>query len=81
MKTIATLTSKGRITVPKLVRHLLGLRTGDGLEFDVQAGKVELRPARPKRVSSGVLKAYLPKGWVAPSAEDMDAGISRHLAK
>ena len=63
MKTTATLTSKGQITIPQVVRRLLGLQTGDALEFEMQQGKVELRPARPKRVSAGILKAHLPKGW------------------
>ena len=80
MKTIATLTSKGQITIPRAVRQRLGLRTGDALEFALQPDRVELRQARPKRVSAGILKRYLPRGWQAPSVEEMDAGIARHLA-
>jgi antitoxin PrlF len=79
MKTTATLTSKGQITIPRVVRRLFGLQTGDALEFDVQEGKVQLRPARPKRLSAGVLKAHLPKGWKPPTVQEMDAGIARHL--
>ena len=81
MKTTATLTSKGQITIPQIVRRILGLQTGDALEFDVQRGKVSLRPARPKGVSDGILKAYLPKDWKAPKVEEMDTGIARHLAR
>lgn len=41
---VATLTSKGQITIPKSVRESLGLRTGDRLEFDVQDdGSVRVR--------------------------------------
>ena len=81
MKTTATLTSKGQITIPQAVRLLLGLHTGDTLEFDVQPGRVELRPATPRRLSAGVLKAHLPKGWKARSVEEMDAAMARHLAR
>ena len=81
MKTTATLTSKGQITIPRIVRRILGLQTGDVLEFDVQQGKVELHPLRPKGVSAGILKAHLPKGWKAPKVEEMDTSIARHLAR
>ena len=80
MKTTATITSKGQITIPKMVRRLLGVQSGDALEFDVQPGKVELRPAKPKRSSAGILKAYLPKKWKAPTVEEMEAGICRQVA-
>jgi AbrB family looped-hinge helix DNA binding protein len=81
MKTTVTLTSKGQITIPQIVRRILGLQTGDALEFDVQRGKVELRPLRPKGVSAGILKRHLPKDWKAPKIEEMDSGIARHLAR
>ena len=80
MKTTATLTSKGQITIPRIVRQILGLQTGDALEFDVQRGKVELRPLRPKGLSAGILREHLPKEWKAPKVEEMDSGIARHLA-
>jgi AbrB family looped-hinge helix DNA binding protein len=37
---IATLTSKGQVMLPKSVRQLLGLDTGDKIAFDVRAGEV-----------------------------------------
>lgn len=80
MKATATLTSKGQITIPQAVRHLLGLQTGDALEFDVQSGKVEVRPAKPRRASSGILKPHLPKGWKSRTVGEMDAAVARHLA-
>lgn len=79
VKTIATVTSKGQITIPRVVRRLFGLQTGDALEFEVQQGKVQLRPSRPRQLSAGVLKTHLRKGWKAPTVQEMDAGIARHL--
>ncbi len=81
MKTTATLTSKGQITIPKVVRRLLGLEAGDALEFEVRPGRVELRPAKPRRISAGVLRDRLPKGWIAPSVEEMDAGSAAHIGR
>ena len=41
---VARLTSKGQVTIPKVVRDHLGLRTGDRVEFAVQEdGSVRLR--------------------------------------
>jgi len=81
MKTTATLTSKGQITIPKIVRRLFGLQTGDALEFEVQKGQVKVRPAKSRRTSGGVLNSHLPRGWKAPTVEDMDAAIGRHLGQ
>lgn len=37
---IATLTSKGQITLPKSIRQALGVDTGAKVAFDVRGGKV-----------------------------------------
>jgi antitoxin PrlF len=80
MKVVARLTSKGQLTVPKTVRQTLGLGRGDGVEFDVAKGQVRLRAVKPLRSSSGVLRRFLAPGRKAPTIEEMDAGIARHLA-
>lgn len=81
MKTTATLTSKGQVTIPKAVRELLGVHAGDALEFEVEQGKVAVRPARRSVSSAGILKDHLPKGWKAPTVEEMDAGIGEYFRK
>ena len=48
MRRSATLTSKGRITIPSEVRRHLGLRKGDRVEFDVVDGTAILRPTPPE---------------------------------
>lgn len=42
----STISSKGQITVPLEVRHRLGLKEGDRVEFVVEEGKTTIRPAR-----------------------------------
>lgn len=43
----STLSSKGQITVPLEIRHRLGLKEGDRVEFFVDHGLTIIRPARP----------------------------------
>jgi AbrB family looped-hinge helix DNA binding protein len=81
MRVIATMTSKGQITVPKAVRQSLGLSRGDGVEFTLDKGVVHLRADKPSRSSSGILRRYLPPRWKAPTVEEMDEAIGRHLAE
>jgi antitoxin PrlF len=40
----ASLTSKGQITIPKVIRELLQVKTGDRVEFIVDGDQVMLRP-------------------------------------
>lgn len=46
MRNIATVTSKGQITVPLEVRNRLGLKEGDRLEFITEGGVTIVRPDR-----------------------------------
>ncbi len=46
MKNVATVTSKGQITVPLDVRTHLGLREGDRVEFLTENGVTVMRPSR-----------------------------------
>lgn len=55
---VATLTSKGQVTIPSDVRRSLGLRQGDRLEFTVLAdGTIRVRP-KTRKLSDliGILK-------------------------
>ena len=71
----ATLTSKGQLTVPKRIRELLKLQTGDTVEFvvsedgtvQVRAGSYDVRDLR------GLLKR---PGRKAVSVEEMDEAIA-----
>jgi antitoxin PrlF len=47
MSPSSTISSKGQVTVPVEVRHRLGLKEGDRVEFAFEDGRTVLRPARP----------------------------------
>jgi antitoxin PrlF len=44
---LATLSSKGQVTVPKTVRDALGLRQGDTLQWNLEEGSVRVKVLRP----------------------------------
>jgi AbrB family looped-hinge helix DNA binding protein len=75
---MATLTTKGQITIPKEVREHLGVDTGDRLSFVVQEdGTVIVRPiARHVRELGGLLQR---PGHRPVSIREMDEGIARRM--
>ena len=52
MQKQAKITSKGKITLPREVRRILGVRTGDRLLFESDAKGVRVRPIRSKSTFS-----------------------------
>ena len=46
MQREARITSKGQITVPKAVRHALGLKPGDKVVFEQEGEEICVRPVR-----------------------------------
>ena len=75
----ATLTSKGQITIPKPMRDALHLRTGDRVEFVLEAdGTVRLLP-----VTSSVtaLKGMLPKPGEPVSLAVMERAIRERAGR
>lgn len=70
---IATITSKGQITIPKDIRALLDLHSGDKINFVVEeSGEVRFLPAT-QDVST--LKGIVTKPEKAVSVDDMKATI------
>ena len=48
MREQAKITSKGQITVPRKVRHALGVKPGDSLVFEQDGDNVRIRPVKIK---------------------------------
>jgi len=73
---VATLTSKGQITIPKDVRERLGLEAGDRVVFVVESDRdVVLKPVKTDvRELRGMLSR---KGQRQRTIEEMDEGIVR----
>ncbi len=72
---VATVTSKGQITIPKAVRDALHLQAGDRVSFVVRAdGVAEVRPAT---VDLKALEGLLRRRGRPVSVEAMDDAIGR----
>ena len=50
MQRQAQITSKGQITVPREIRHALGVKPGDKIIFEQNGKDVSVRPVRSKSV-------------------------------
>lgn len=76
---VATLTSKGQITIPAQVRDALGLEAGDRLEFVEQGkGQFAIIPAtRSVRELKGMFRGKRSK---PVSIEEMNAAIVRRAS-
>ena len=75
---LATLTSKGQVTIPKAVRVSLGLHSGDKLEFVItETGEALLRPVT-KKVDEVFGRLHKP-GRKPVSVEEMDAAIKQKM--
>lgn len=76
---LATLTSKGQITLPKEIRDALSLDAGAKLDFSIQSdGTLCVRPMK-RSVSSivGLLRVPAAK---AATVEELDRALEKHLA-
>jgi antitoxin PrlF len=70
----ASLSSKGQITIPKVIRELLQVKTGDRLEFVVDGGHVVLRPGT---LDFRSLRGLLHKAGRKPvSLKEMEAAVA-----
>jgi antitoxin PrlF len=72
---LATVTSKGQVTLPKAIRDQLGLREGVRLDLQVVDGTLQARPVAGSSLDKviGILQR---PGMTALSPHDMDRAIA-----
>jgi len=75
---LATITTKGQVTIPKSVRDYLMLNTGDKIEFIVTDKREALIRPISKKVDEvfGILNK---PGRITVSVEEMDATIRQRM--
>jgi antitoxin PrlF len=76
----ATITSKGQVTIPKAVRELLHLHSGDKVDFVVsEKGEAIMRPvAKSAREVFGLLAK---KGQARRSVQEMDDAVRKAMSR
>ena len=75
---LATITSKGQVTIPKAVRDSLRLHPGDKVEFVITESKEALLRPITKKVDD-VFGRLHSTGRKPISIEKMDAGIRQKM--
>lgn len=77
---IATVTSKGQITLPKMIREHLDICQGDQVEFIVDE-RGEVRVHRLGGSASRLFGILRRPGMKPLTVEEMDEAIGQHLAE
>ncbi len=78
---LATMTSKGQVTIPKSVRDRLNLRSGDKIDFRIEDdGTVVIRPLS-KRVDDVFGMLASSKNRKAVSVAEMNRRLRRSFVK
>ena len=70
----ATVTGKGQITLPRRIREILDIETGDKLLFNIENGELRVRVMHGRKISE--LFASLP-GVEAYAGEDAERQAAR----
>jgi|SRR5665811_344487 antitoxin PrlF len=77
---LATLTSKGQLTLPKEIRDQLGLVVGSKLDFIIEAdGSLRVRPLR--RGAADLFGLLHDPDRAASTVEQMNEAVGRYLAE
>ncbi|MGE3295632.1 MAG: AbrB/MazE/SpoVT family DNA-binding domain-containing protein [Geminicoccaceae bacterium] len=71
---VATMTSKGQLTVPKEIRELLGLKPGDKVDL-LPSGEQTVTMRRRRVVELSELFGSLPTNGVSLTLEEIDEAI------
>jgi antitoxin PrlF len=77
---VATVTSKGQITIPAQVRAALGVDAGDRIEF-VEVGKGEFNIVAATRSVKELNGLFYRRGRKPVSIEEMNAAIAEGASR
>ena len=77
----STLTSKGQTTVPREIRKLLGLKENDRILYEVEDGKVAIKPAPSLDELYAIFKSHIRRKAPPPSKAQMRAAIERDITR
>ena len=78
--TLATITTKGQVTIPKKIRESLKLHTGDKIEITLTAKREAIIRPISKKVDDIFCKLHK-TGRKAVSLEDIDNAIKNRMKR
>jgi AbrB family looped-hinge helix DNA binding protein len=76
----STLTTKGQTTIPREIRKLLGLKENDRILYEVENGKVAIKPAPSVHELYAIFKSRIRRKEL-PTKAQMRAAVKRNLAR
>ena len=76
----STLTSKGQTTIPQDIRKLLGLKENDRILYEVEDGKVAIKPAPGVHELYAIFKSRIRRKG-PPTKAQMRAAVERDVAR
>lgn len=74
---ISTITQKGQVTLPAEIRKVLGVKTGDRIQFIYKNGRVSIKLIKQFDIED--LFGMLPQPGRTLSGEEIDKGIAKAL--
>jgi len=77
----STLTSKGQTTIPLKIRKLLGLKENDRILYEVEDGKVAIKPAPSVQELYAIFKPRIRRKGSPPTKAQMRAAVERDIAR
>jgi len=77
----STLTTKGQTTIPREIRKLLGLKENDRILYEVENGKVAIKPAPSVHELYGIFKSRIRHKGPPLTKAQMRAAVKRDLIR
>jgi len=75
----STLTSKGQTTIPREIRKLLGLRQNDRILYQVEDGKVAIKPAPSVHELYAIFKPHIRRKGPRSTKAQMRTAVERDI--
>jgi antitoxin PrlF len=77
----STLTTKGQTTIPREIRRLLGLKENDRILYEVEDGKVAIKPAPSVHELYATFKSRIRRKGPPPTKAQMRAAVRRDVVR
>jgi antitoxin PrlF len=77
----STITSKGQTTIPREIRALLGLKENDRILYEIEDGKVAIKPAPSVHELYAIFKPRTRRKGKPSTKAQMRAAVERDIVR